>query len=56
MGYSLETILYRENTVIDLIDKDLDACYEVSAKLFDRISVRSGSEEVLAIVKTINLS
>ena len=54
MGYSLETILYRENTVIDLIDKDLDACYEVSAKLFDRISVRSGSEEVLAIVKTIN--
>ena len=27
MGYSLETILYRENTVIDLIDKDLDACY-----------------------------
>ena len=54
MGYSLETILYREDTVINLIDKDLDACYEVSAKLFDRISVRSGSEEVLAIVKTIN--
>ena len=54
MGYSLETILYREDTVINLIDKDLDACYEVSAKLFDRISIRSGSEEVLAIVKTIN--
>ena len=54
MGYSLETIFYREDTGIELIDKDFDACYEVSAKLFDRISIRSGSEEVLAIVKTIN--
>ena len=54
MGYSLETIFYRENTGIELIDKDFDVCYEVSAKLFDRISIRSGSEEVLAIVKTIN--
>ena len=54
MGYSLETIFYREDTGIELFDKDFDACYEVSAKLFDRISIRSGSEEVLAIVKTIN--
>ena len=54
MGYSLETIFYREDTGIQLIDKDFDACYEVSAKLFDRISIRSGSEEVLAIMQTIN--
>ena len=54
MGYSLETIFYREDTGIELIDKDFDACYEVSAKLFDRISIRSGSEEVLAIMQTIN--
>ena len=54
MGYSLETIFFRENTGIELIDKGFDACYEVSAKLFDRISIRSGSEKVLAIVKTIN--
>ena len=54
MGYCLETIFFRENTGIELIDKGFDACYEISAKLFDRISIRSGSEEVLAIIKTIN--
>jgi len=54
MGYSLETIFYREDTEIKLIEKNFDECYEVSTKLFDRISIRSGSEEVLAIVKTIN--
>ena len=54
MGYSLETVFYREDTGIELIGEDFDACYEVSAKLFDKISIRSGSEEVLAIVKTIN--
>ena len=51
MGYSLESIFYRENTKVELINDPLVDCYELSAKLFDRISIRSAAAEVLAIVK-----
>ena len=54
MGYSLESIFYRENTKVELINNPLVDCYELSAKLFDRISIRSAAAEVLAIVKATN--
>ena len=54
MGYSLESIFYRENTKVELINDSLVDCYELSAKLFDRISIRSAAAEVLAIVKATN--
>ena len=54
MGYSLESIFYRENTKVELINDPLVDCYELSAKLFDRISIRSAAAEVLAIVKATN--
>ena len=54
MGYELETIFYKEDTNIESFNSDLIECFELSVKLFDRISMRSGTEDILAIAKTKN--
>ena len=51
MGYTLKTVFYRENLNAQPINDPSIEFYELSEKLFDRISMRSGSEEVLAIAR-----
>lgn len=53
MEYRIESLFYREGVVQeDIIYEHSGEVYELSTKLFDRISLRSGSEEVMAILKT----
>ena len=51
MDYQIVTLFYREGHEEDSIYQDLGEAFELSAKLFDRISMRSGSEEIIAILK-----
>jgi RNA methyltransferase, TrmH family len=52
MGYSIESLFYREGFDEDTVVEHSREVFELSSKLFDRISMRSGSEEVMAILKT----
>ena len=54
MSYYVESIFYREDRSLNFPIDSSNKTYEISNKLFDNLSIRSGSEEVLAIVKTID--
>ena len=51
MGYRVETLFYREGFDHGAVYEDSANVFELSSKLFDRISMRSGSEEVMAILE-----
>ena len=51
MGYKLETLFFREGFVENKVDDNSADIFELRSKLFDRISKRSGCEEVMAILK-----
>lgn len=52
MGYKVDTLFYRVDYDEKIIKVHSDSVYELSSALFDRLSKRSGSEEVIAILET----
>ena len=52
MGYKVDTLFYRVDYDEKIIRVHSDSVYELSSALFDRLSKRSGSEEVIAILET----
>lgn len=54
MGYNLKKLFFRSGTEGTLLEQYFDRSFELSEKLFDRVSIRSGSEEVLAILEAKN--
>ena len=52
MGYKVDTLFYRVDYDEKIIKVHSDSIYELSSALFDRLSKRSGSEEVIAILET----
>ena len=52
MGYNIDTLFYRVNYDEKIIKVHSDSVFELSSALFDRVSMRSGSEEVIAILET----
>ena len=52
MGYKVETLFYRVDYDKKIIKVYSDSVFELSSNLFDRLSKRSGSEEVIAILET----
>ena len=52
MGYKVETLFYRVDYDKKIIKVYSDSIIELSSDLFDRLSKRSGSEEVIAILET----
>ena len=52
MGYNVDTLFYRVNYDEKMIKVHSDSVFELSSALFDRLSKRSGSEEVIAILET----
>ena len=52
MGYKVETLFYRVDYYKKIIKVYSDSVFELSSNLFDRLSKRSGSEEVIAILET----
>ena len=52
MGYKVETLFYRVDYYKKIIKVYSDSVFELSSDLFDRLSKRSGSEEVIAILET----
>jgi len=53
MGYKVDALFYKEGTDESIILKGTDNTFELSNKLFEQISMRSGSEEVIAIMESI---
>ena len=51
MGYNIDTLFYREGYDEEIVYEDSANVFELSAALFDRVSMRSGSEEVIGILK-----
>lgn len=51
MGYTIDTLFYREGYDGELVYDHSDGLFELSPKLFDRISLRSGYDEVIAILE-----
>ena len=51
MGYNIDTLFYREACDEDIVHEGLANIFELSAGLFDRISMRSGSEKVIGILE-----
>jgi RNA methyltransferase, TrmH family len=51
MGYNIDTLFYREGYDEEIVYEDSANVFELSAALFDRLSMRSGSEEVIAILE-----
>ena len=51
MGYKIDTLFYREDHDEKIIDAQSEDIFELSSALFDRISMRSGSEEVIAVLE-----
>ena len=51
MGYTIDTLFYIEGYDGELVYDHSDCLFELSPKLFDRISLRSGSDEVIAILE-----
>ena len=54
MGYKVETLFYREGFDENHVDYNSTDFFELSSKLFDRLNLRSGSEEVIAILKMMH--
>ena len=52
MGYKVETLFYRVDYDKKIIKVYSDSIIELSSDLFDRLSKRSGSQEVIAILET----
>ena len=52
MGSKVETLFYRVDYDKKIIKVYSDSVFELSSNLFDRLSKRSGSEEVIAILET----
>ena len=52
MGYKVDTLFYRVDYYEKIINVNSDCVFELSSDLFDRVSMRSGSEEVIAILET----
>ena len=52
MGYKIDTLFYRVDYYEKIINVHSDCVFELSSNLFDRVSMRSGSEEVIAILET----
>ena len=52
MGYNVDTLFYRVDYDKKIIKVYSDSIFELSSDLFDRLSKRSGSEEVIAILET----
>jgi TrmH family RNA methyltransferase len=52
MGYNIDTLFYRVDYDEKIIKVHSDSVFELSSALFDRVSMRSGSEEVIAILET----
>jgi TrmH family RNA methyltransferase len=52
MGYKIDTLFYREGYDEEIIDAQSEDIFELSSALFDRVSMRSGSEEVIAVLET----
>ncbi len=52
MGYKVDTLFYRVDYYEKINNVHSDFVFELSSNLFDRISMRSGSEEVIAILET----
>ena len=52
MGYNIDTLFYRVDYDEKIIKVHSDSVFELSSALFDRVSIRSGSEEVIAILET----
>ncbi len=54
-GYNLVSVFYRENFYEKLEGVKSTAFFEVKKSLFDKISIRSGSEKMIAIAKSKDL-
>ena len=52
MGYTIETIFFRESYNAEADYEYSEDIYELSTALFDRISMRSGSDKVIAVLKS----
>ena len=52
MGYKVDTLFYRVDYDEKIIKVHSDSVYELSSALFGRLSKRSGSNEVIAILET----
>ena len=52
MGYKVETLFYRVDYYKKIIKVYSDSVFELSSDLFDRLSKRLGSQEVIAILET----
>ena len=52
MGYTIETIFFRESYNAEADYEYSDDIYELSTALFDRISMRSGSDKVIAVLES----
>ena len=51
MGYTIETLFFREAYNEGAVYEYSEDVYELSATLFDRISMRSGADEVIAVLE-----
>ena len=52
MGYTIETIFFRESYNAEADYEYSEDIYELSTALFDRISMRSGSDKVIAVLES----
>jgi len=52
MGYTIETIFFRESYNAEADYEYSENIYELSTALFDRISMRSGSDKVIAVLES----
>ena len=52
MGYTIETIFFRESYNAEADYEYSENIYELSTTLFDRISMRSGSDKVIAVLES----
>lgn len=52
MGYKIDTLFYREGCDEEIIEVQSEDVFELSTALFDRVSMRSGSEDVIAVLET----
>tara|TARA_B100001173_G_scaffold307551_1_gene316327 strand:- start:39 stop:755 length:717 start_codon:yes stop_codon:yes gene_type:complete len=51
MGYNIDTLFYREGYDEEIVYENSANVFELSSDLFDRVSMRSGSEEVISILE-----
>ena len=53
MGYKVDALFYKEGFEENIILDRIENSFELSHKLFEQISMRSGSEEVIAILESM---